>query len=285
MFYPVAFLIKTPVPFLLLVFLGALSVPKAKLKLIIVPVVSYALILMVAEKQHGVRYLLPTFPFLCLMIGGIFSTQNRWRKWMAMGLVAWMGLEAFSIYPNYLTYFNQIAGGPRRGYQWLVDCNLDWGQDFPAVRQFLAAHEPVEKMVATFGPADRDYYFGSHQDLLADANNPSFYFHHINSDEPKKEYLIVSASLLQGFGLSDPNVFAWLRAKEPLAQVANSTFVYDITSDAVSQFNAGVLYQRNGQFDFALRQFRRAQTLRPDDPTPPLAISDTLKAKAAARRP
>lgn len=40
-----------------------------------------------------------------------------------------------AVYPHYLAYFNELAGGPRNGYQSLVDSNLDWGQDLKELRR------------------------------------------------------------------------------------------------------------------------------------------------------
>ena len=59
--------------------------------------------------------------------------KNRLRPALSMALVAalalwYVGANAF-IFPNYLAYFNELIGGPRNGYLWLVDSNLDWGQD------------------------------------------------------------------------------------------------------------------------------------------------------------
>ena len=45
--------------------------------------------------------------------------------------------ESVTIRPNYLAYFNQLAGGPSQGYKHLADSSLDWGQDLPALKQWL----------------------------------------------------------------------------------------------------------------------------------------------------
>ena len=52
-------------------------------------------------------------------------------------LVAWHALESVNIRPNYLAYFNQLAGGPSQGYKHLADSSLDWGQDLPALKKWL----------------------------------------------------------------------------------------------------------------------------------------------------
>jgi tetratricopeptide (TPR) repeat protein len=83
--------------------------------------------------------------------------------------------------------------------------------------------------------------------------------------------------------LSDPQAFAWLRGRRPLAQPGYSSFVYDISSDALSQFRIGEIYQRNGQLALAERQFKRAAALQPDQPYPFLALGDVYKSLGRKR--
>ena len=71
--------------------------------------------------------------------------------------------EAIWIWPDYLAYFNVIAGGPRQGYRWLVDSSIDWGQDLKALASWLAAHpddarDPQRVYLSYFGVAKPDYF-------------------------------------------------------------------------------------------------------------------------------
>lgn len=272
-YYPVALAIKAPIPFLTLCLLGFYLLDRRQKLIVGWPILSYVLICTLASKQNGLRYILPVFPFLCLAAAGLARRQGpRWRLGVA-ALLAWSVFEAVRFAPNYLVYFNQVAGGPRNGYRWLVDCNLDWGQDFPRLRELINREGRPETIVAVLGNGDRDYFFGPHQDLLA-WSQPTGEPAHLNSEAPKREWLIVSASFLQGFGLSDPQTFAWLRPLKPLAQPGYSSFVYDVTDDALSQFNIGKIYLRNGQYAAARRQFRRAAKLAPERPEPRRALDD-----------
>ncbi len=44
-------------------------------------------------------------------------------------LIAWLVAETAFAYPNYLAYFNETVGGPKNGYKYVTDSNVDWGQD------------------------------------------------------------------------------------------------------------------------------------------------------------
>lgn len=103
----------------------------------------------------GVRHLMPVFPptfILCGVLGWWFApasqSQKRTKKkssgssrsyvpWLIAGLLAWHTGEAVWIYPDFIPYFNQLIGGPSRGYRHLVDNNLDWGQDLPGLAKWL----------------------------------------------------------------------------------------------------------------------------------------------------
>ncbi|MEK7382786.1 MAG: phospholipid carrier-dependent glycosyltransferase [Elusimicrobiota bacterium] len=281
-YYWVALAVKASIPFLLLSALGFFAMTGKERLILGWPVLSYIAICTVASKQNGLRYILPIFPFLCLAAGGL--ARKKSYSWiLALGLLmGWSVFEAVRFAPNYLAYFNQFAGGPQNGYRWLVDSNLDWGQDFPRLKRLLIYEGRPETIVATLGNADRDYYFGAHQDLLAWNQAPGEPVH-LNSAAPKRELLIVSASFLQGFGLTDPQAFAWLRTIKPLAQPGFSSFVYDVTFDALSQFNIGKIYLRNKQHAAARRQFERAAALAPERPEPRRALRD-LGVKASSAR-
>jgi hypothetical protein len=44
------------------------------------------------------------------------------------------------VYPFSLTYFNELAGGPRHGHWHLIDANVEWGHLVYDVRRWLDAH-------------------------------------------------------------------------------------------------------------------------------------------------
>ena len=78
-------------------------------------------------------------------------------------MLVWHVAESATIRPDYLAYFNQLAGGPSEGYKHLADSSLDWGQDLPALKQWLdrqGLQRPGASNVylSYFGTARPDYY-------------------------------------------------------------------------------------------------------------------------------
>ncbi len=145
----------------------------SRLAFLLVPVLVYWGVTLSSHLNIGHRHLLPVYPFLFIIAGGLALEWSRLRPPL-QPLVALLSLAAIAIggsvvfappwrpalvYPHYLAYFNEIAGGPRHGYESLVDSNLDWGQDLIGLKQWLGRHGTVAPLyLCYFGTADPRYY-------------------------------------------------------------------------------------------------------------------------------
>jgi 4-amino-4-deoxy-L-arabinose transferase-like glycosyltransferase len=106
----------------------------------------------------GVRYVLPIFPFWFVSVGRI----GRWVETgglracaLVAALLAWNVVETARFHPHHLAYFNALAGGPAGGHRYLIDSNLDWGQDLPSLRDWLRDHRGGARAgLAYFGNED-----------------------------------------------------------------------------------------------------------------------------------
>lgn len=148
-----AFIIKTPIPFLIALAAALIywrkSGPGLLNKLFIL--LPAAVFLFVASwKAHniGVRYILVIYPFLTLFVSGqlerieyyVLSIKGKKLHTtyyiLLTTLAVWYVFSATSIYPDYLAYFNEIGGGSDNGYKYLDDSNIDWGQDLKRLAQY-----------------------------------------------------------------------------------------------------------------------------------------------------
>ncbi len=99
----------------------------------------------------GYRHLLPVTAVLAIAAGGLARARLpvRWRRpvTVAVGLaLAWLVVGNTGAAPHWIGYFNEAAGGWRNGHRYLLDSNLDWGQDLLRLRARLA-REPDESPV------------------------------------------------------------------------------------------------------------------------------------------
>ncbi len=128
----------------------------AELCILLVPALT---ILILASSQtgfnHHYRYLLGAYPVTCVSIASMVyvSSQLQW-KWcerlfcVCLAVQVWMVVLAF---PNYISYFNISAGGPRGARYFLSDSSIDWGQDLLRLRDWQHRHPQAEPMfVFTF---------------------------------------------------------------------------------------------------------------------------------------
>lgn len=164
-YFPIALLVKTPLPILLCAILGAVCIARRLRRsdswTAAVPLCSAVAIVALSMTVHvdlGVRLVLPVYPLLAVV--GAVGVVDLWRerpnreaRGALVALLAAGALVAVLAYPDNLSYFNALAGShPERI---LVDSNLDWGQDLYRLRDTIAARGIRDTVrVAYFGTAD-----------------------------------------------------------------------------------------------------------------------------------
>jgi len=146
----------------------------------------------------GVRHILPTFPFVYVLISGqikrIFNYAKNKKSLLVtcylllVTCLIWYALSSLSIFPYYLTYFNELVGGAKNGYKYVTDSNLDWGQDLKRLAKWVD-HKGIEKIkVDYFGGSDTRYYLGDKYEPWHGNWDP---------EKAKNSWLAVSATFLQ----------------------------------------------------------------------------------------
>jgi hypothetical protein len=117
-----------------------------------------ALIALRSNLNIGDRHILALYPILFVALG-LLATR---RALLVTALVFLTGHAAasFALRPHYLASFNALAGGPAHAHRLFVDSSLDWGQDLPSLRTWLAAQRrPGEKIyLGYFGNAWTPHY-------------------------------------------------------------------------------------------------------------------------------
>ena len=173
---------------------GALSAELATM--MVFPVVFFALA-MTTRLNIGDRYVLPVYPFLLMGCGILAETVRHWRRGAVMitMLIALQAVDVARYAPDYLSYLNPIVPSDR-GYEWLSDSNLDWGQGLLALREYQRAHPNQRLHLAYFGGVDPQSY-GIDAEPLGERDRP-------------RGTAVVSATHLSGQYLHDPTAYHWL---------------------------------------------------------------------------
>lgn len=278
-YFPVAFLAKSPTITLLLLFFWIFLLATKKINLSsaeMIPVFATILFLgssMTSKINIGLRHILLSYPLLYVLLGRIGTwillshsplpgSEKKIKKSgkVLAGLIFFfLAGEIFSVSPHYLAFFNRLAGGPEKGIELLSDSNIDWGQELKNLAKFLKKEGDPEILLSYFGTAVPQYYGIQYQSLPTVWSFPKS--EHLNSPEPKKEFLAVSVTNLQGTYFSKHDLYGWLKNKKPIAKIGYSIYVYDITDDLESQTKLLEIYQMTGELNKFLRQVGRVKKL------------------------
>lgn len=168
-YYIVVCGLKTPLPLLVAVGAGLLLLRRCPRKdwpaiaTFAIPVVVLLLnFSFVAYRQLGLRYILPVWPFAILLVGffvhPLFSGASKAARATAAALALWYVAESAMAFPDYLAYFNQLAGGSRNGWRFLASSNVDWGQDLPALAAWQRRNGYPHTSVLYYGVAPLEAY-------------------------------------------------------------------------------------------------------------------------------
>ena len=183
--------------------------------MLLLPAVAYFGLAMLSHINLGIRHLLPMYPFLYVAMGAVLLERPRLR-WVALAVALLAAAESLTVYPSYLAFFNVLAGGPDAGPRYLLDSNLDWGQDFKRLGWYLRAHGIRTIRLGFFANVDFPQY-GIHAESIPDGATA----------ETLDCVLAISATPLFGQYVGIER-FAWLRARRPTAIIGHSIYVYDL---------------------------------------------------------
>jgi hypothetical protein len=179
----------------------------------------------------GHRHLLPIVPFL--LLGSARAAVALWRRGgtkaraAVVVLLAWYAVSVLRVHPHYLAYFNELVS-PQDGYRYLVDSNLDWGQDLPGLKEYMDRNRVASLKLSYFGTAEPAFY-GIACERLPGYPPPAPPAPLARAVDPG-DLVAVSATNLQGVYLTDDpdaeRLMRRLRRQQPLASIGCSILIY-----------------------------------------------------------
>ena len=161
-YYPVVLAVKTPLALLLLLvwslaaFYGKRSERKAAWLAPSAFLVGILLVGVFSRINIGVRHILPVYMAFSVLAAaglmGLLETATGWRRFAAGALAIWLAASSALSHPDYLPYFNELAGSEPEKI--LADSDLDWGQDMKRLATRLRELGVEEFAVYPFARVD-----------------------------------------------------------------------------------------------------------------------------------
>lgn len=233
LYFPVALLVKTPLPLLLLAVFGA-----ARLRaepLLWLPAAFYFAVAILSGVNIGYRHLFPLLPVL--YIAAALPLAQWWgahglRRLFAAGAAGWLLLNSALIYPRDLTFFNELALGPDNGWRVLVDSNLDWGQDLGELVDFVRERDIGSIYVSYFGSIPIGSFPVEEYPLPAKPLPPRPAFDWQPLFPRPGWYAISLTHLMGGAGLPNPDTFAFFRHQQPTAVLGRTIYIYHLREES-----------------------------------------------------
>lgn len=276
-YFPAVFLLKETIPFLFLILFSSIFTLYQMLKNIAIQegnllarswkvfvrylqtgvtqytmfgfILLYSFLSITGNLNIGFRHLFPIMALLYILVAKkvfdflkIIPPNNRRIFNLIFGAITiWVIAIPIYSFPSYLSYFNEAAGGPKNGYKYVTDSNLDWGQDLKRLSEWV---DDYNKTIGVGGdmckikeynithacgiPIDKirvDYFGGS---------NPAYhlgdkFISWTGTNAPEPGWYAISALFLQESiykkkpaGQQD---YSWTKNYTPI-RIGDSIFVY-----------------------------------------------------------
>lgn len=231
--------------------------------LLLAPCVTIVTIASANTGVCGFRYILPAYPFLFVWMSRVVSPTvltgwldgrrerdalrraddlraapacggGKWRGKVISGIacacIGWSIISTLLIVPDFLSYFNEIAGGPTHGHKYLIDDCADWGQDILYLKKWYKTHAAPRTLYAELSTFVDPQLYGL--DTSSTPLRDLCVAGGCHSDEPEGR----SSSRLCALSVSrlhsrDRRFEHLLRQHRPIAVAGWSIYIYDLPGD------------------------------------------------------
>jgi hypothetical protein len=217
-YYLVALCVKTPLAFLALLGIGVVALwrQRERSARLWTPSAFSAGILLVALFSNiniGIRHILPIYAGLSAIaavgLARMFESRIAGKRaaWAGAVLALWLAASSLWSHPDYLPYFNELAGSQPEKI--LVDSDLDWGQD----------HKRLERRLDELGVKDVSFDRYLYDDPIWHRGFPVV--HRLDKAAPSVGWNVVGVSLWKTTDLVE-----WPDRFEPRERVGKSFLLW-----------------------------------------------------------
>ena len=292
-YFPVAMVIKSTVPFLVLLLMSAWAIVRRKLPgrevwFLTLPPALYLAVAMSAHMNIGMRHVLPMYAFLTVLEAGAATTLARnSRKWLyvVVVLLAMQVITTVRAFPDFIPYANELWGGSSQTYKLLSDSNADWGQQLIATSRYLRERGVKDCWFSYFAEGVVPYqYYGIPCKPLP---TPDAQWIGEKFDMPTEidGPVLISGSNFSGYeyGPAELNPYAQFQQLKPTAVIQNGVYVFDghfalPMAAAIGHMQKAAEYLEAKQLTEALAEAQTAIALAPASVKANVLLGDVWQA-------
>ena len=234
-YFPVLIAVKLPLGLLILATVGLWRRPERPSGAwpfgfaVAIPAAILA-VAMPSRINIGIRHILPAFPFFAIIAaaGTLWllqqSHRQKWALWTAAAAAGWLVIGSLAAHPDYLAYFNALAGDNPEHI--VVDSDLDWGQDIKRLGERLRdLNAPAVTFTPSISISLASHGFPPHQQNDADAPAPGWNAVQVTHWKLNR----------MGLPVDDPNGTTWPDVVKPTERVGRSILLYYVPPQATGR--------------------------------------------------
>ncbi len=281
-YFPLAFAVKTSIALLFLLPFGLLMAffareRRRELLFLLAPALAFFAVSLTSKMNIGVRHILPVYAFFIVAAaaGAVWMcTKARAFQYVVVALLLFHAVTTVMNAPNHIAFANLFFGGTDSSYLVFRDSNVDWGQNYKLVNEYLAGEGITDCWFAGFGNPEvmrasqpcrflPDSAFQRSPSTMPDSVPPVI-----------DGTVLISVSNLPPRG--GPEYLALVEAK-PTAQIGGTIFVYNgrfemPVAAALNRIVRANFLASKKQFDEAIAEAHTGVELAPNDPRVHLGI-------------
>ncbi|MFI5456705.1 MAG: ArnT family glycosyltransferase [Isosphaerales bacterium] len=149
-----------------------------------------------------IRYHLIVFPFLFIGVGRLVqvSRNHGWARLLIVACLLWNVGALVRIRPDYLSYGNELVGGPAGAQKVFLGSNFDWGQDLLRLKWWCDEHPDTRPIALSFyGTVDPESIGLRVRPLPTSFDRPAEESRaEFRSGSPKPFFWAISSNVLHG---------------------------------------------------------------------------------------
>lgn len=212
-------------------------IPKATTRdelVLLAPAIS---VLVLVSSQTGfsryMRYVLPMAPYIFVRVGALAKHAGARSGLFTCATFAMLGWSAFSslrCFPHTLSYFNELAGGPKGGPAHLIDAQVDWGQDLLRLKRWYDEHTEARPLAIAYFGSLNAAIIGVDFTIPPEAPESANDLSHTASppDGLAAGWYAISVNLVYG----NPG-YSYFRRFRPVSMAGYSIYIYHLSSEEI----------------------------------------------------